>query len=45
MLSLGIVRDDGGLLGLAAAASAAAIVLLWAGVTRSSRPPQRDGEG
>ena len=43
-LMAGIVTDDGPTLALSLAAGIAALILLWAGVARSSGPPQRDRE-
>jgi hypothetical protein len=44
-LLLGIVNDDGPTLTLSVVASVTALILLWAGVVRSSGPPQRDRQG
>ena len=44
-LLVGIVRDAGGPLGLSLAAGVAALILLWAGVARSSGPSERDQQG
>lgn len=44
-LLLGIARDDATPVALSLAAAVAALILLWAGVARSSGPPQRHRHG
>jgi hypothetical protein len=44
-LLFGIVRDDGAPIALSLAAATAALILLWAGVARSSGPSDRDRHG
>ncbi len=45
LLLVGISRDDATTIAVSLAGSVAALILLWAGVTRSSGAPQRDREG
>lgn len=42
LLFVGLVLDAVGTIAISVAASAGALILLWAGVTRSSDPSERD---
>ncbi|MGZ8613041.1 MAG: hypothetical protein ACXWX0_12335 [Actinomycetota bacterium] len=44
-LLVGIATDEGAPIALSLTAATAALILLWAGVARSSGPSQRDRHG
>jgi hypothetical protein len=44
-LLIGIASDEAEPIALSLGAAAGALILLWAGVTRSSGPSQRDRQG